>query len=101
MTVDIEWSASLEGGIPGGFAYRQTTILSGDWADCEGNAESAVKDVVEDFFAYSEYWRDWFGDDDDSAHILVCIHSPPSIAGEYTVDLERVIKASAMRVAAK
>lgn len=97
-TVDIEWSASHEYGDMGGVADKQTTILSGAWADCEANAESAVNDIVEDFFRCDREWREEFGDDDDSDRILVCVYSPPSIAGEYRVDLERVIKARATKV---
>lgn len=92
--IDVIWSADYEGCF---IAKRNTTLLP-PWADSVLNGESAVQNICQDFFT-SAVWEEWIGDDPDWT-ITLEIHTPPSIAGSYEVELERVTKASAKRRAA-
>ena len=96
--ISIIWSATVEddADFVGAFAKKHE-YLAPDWADSEGNADSAVQDLIERWFG-SDEWVELFGEDDDSATILVEIDSPPSIAGRYRVDLDRVVKARANKM---
>lgn len=96
--ITVKWRAESE-------EYGMSTIgwqesLLPDWADCEANSESAIKDITEDYFDEYE-WRRWFGEGDNaswrSPDILVEIVEPESIAGRYEVCLELRPRASVAR----
>ncbi len=74
-------------------AERWDTILP-PWAECDG--ESAVKAAMEAYFN-AEKWDEWFGLDESDTHVVVTVHSPESIAGVYSVRLERETKAYAYK----
>jgi hypothetical protein len=94
-TVSVCFSISWEDDedLSGFIANKEETLL-GDWADCSSNGESAANDICANLFDHN-LWDDCFGGDATSERVQVEIHSPPSIAGLYEVDLERVVKASA------
>jgi hypothetical protein len=79
--VTVVWSATL---LP-------------SWADCVDNGESAVNDIAEDWFADRDFWEEHVGIVNDSVSLWLIVHEPESIAGEYHVDLDRVIKARARK----
>lgn len=89
--VDVVWSADCDGVY---VAKRHTTLLP-PWAGIEDNAETVAKMICEDFFD-ARVWDEWIGYD-NSWSVQVELHSPPSIAGLYDVDLDRVTKATAYR----
>lgn len=99
MTVSICWTAAHEDDteFDNPFASKHETILRGEWADCSENGEAAVRDVMEDYFGEIE-WNDQFADDWNSGAVVVEIHSPPSIAGRYAVDLEKIVRAHARKL---
>lgn len=66
------------------------TILSGEWANCEDNAESAVQECCEDYFRGSEYA--------DLEDISVTVTDPASISGLYEVSLRRIVKATVIKM---
>lgn len=77
---------------------RDKTAIMPSWADCEGNAESVVNDICEDFFT-DALWLEFAGDDiGDGLDVVVRVTAPPSIAGDYQVGLDRPIKARAHRM---
>ena len=76
--------------------FKEEEFLAQDWADCSANAEALASDIGESLIS-PDNWPDMFGDDENSASIIIVIHSPETVAGWYKVDLERVVKASATR----
>jgi len=85
VSVTVIWSA-VEPNNEDVLVKECVTILQGEWADCEGNAESAVQEICEAYFKGSEY--------DGLDDIDVTVTAPASIAGKYEVSLRRVVKAS-------
>lgn len=79
------------------FFTRDTEYLAGDWAECDANAESAVNDLVENWFS-REDWSELIGGCDDTANIVVTVSAPPVLTGIYEVTVELVVKARARRV---
>jgi hypothetical protein len=101
MTVSVRWSAFLseDEDLETPFADNHEILLSGDWADCAGNGESAVGDICELYFGESE-WNELWGTEATCADVVVEVHGPASIAGRYAVELRRVIQASARKLSA-
>jgi hypothetical protein len=95
--ITVRWSAAHEddNGMEHPFVEACDTLLP-PWADCEANAESAVGDIIEDWFKM-EAWEEMYGAGEDCATVIVKVAAPPSIAGRYTVDIERTLKARARR----
>jgi hypothetical protein len=94
--IDVVWSAHCDDVY---VAKRHTTLLP-PWCDCTDNAESAVNTICRDFFR-PDIWEEWIGLDDSDWTVQVEIHSPPSIAGLYEVELERVTEARSRRLKSK
>jgi hypothetical protein len=100
MSVTIKWHAIPEEIEDEGFGANGSglnrTVLPGEYADCEGNAEGAVNDVMEDYFKIN-VWDDWFGLESGSERVIVKVFEPASIAGVYDVDLVRPVKSHASK----
>jgi hypothetical protein len=98
MSVDVVWSATNEDDED--FArpeIKRNLYLAPPWADCESNGEAVAQDLAEDWLR-PHVWVQLIGDDDWDANVLIRIHAPPSIAGTYRVECERVIKACASKL---
>lgn len=81
MSVTVKWTAKDEDGDT--LVRETTTVLQGEWADCEDNAEAAVQEVSEDWFRTADF-----------DVVIITVSSPQSIAGRYEVSLRTVVKAS-------
>jgi hypothetical protein len=90
--IDLSISVKCEYAAPEA-AKRWDTILP-PWAEFDG--ENAVNEAIEAYFD-AEKWDEWFGLDESDACVVVTVHSPTSIAGTYSVLLERVTKAHATK----
>lgn len=98
MSLEMRWSAYPEDDKDRLSPLVPDTIsLMPPWADLADNGPAAVERALSDYIGESE-WEEWFGNDATLALIEVDVHGPPSIAGAYTVDLARVVKATAKRV---
>lgn len=93
-TVPILWSATVKNALEPFAANCE--CLAAPWADSEASGETAVQHVIESWMRAPE-WQEWIGNDASKASILVTIHAPASIAGEYSVALDRVVRARARR----
>ncbi len=60
------------------------------WA--ENKHEAAIAAATEDYFD-TEKWDECFGLDESYARVIVTVHSPAGMAGNYSVSLQRVTKA--------
>jgi len=96
-SIEMRWSAYLEHDKDRlGALVPDTITLLPPWAGMEVNAQAAVERAVTDYIGESE-WEEWFGNDATMEYIEVEVHGPPEIAGTYTVNVERVVKATARR----
>lgn len=89
MSVSVIWTAT-EANTETVLVDGCETILSGEWANCEDNAESTVQECCEDYFRGSEY--------EDLEDISVTVTAPASIAGPYEVLLRRIVKATVIKM---
>ncbi len=90
--IDISLSVKSEDAPPEAAEHWDTILPA--WAEFDG--ESAVNAAAEAYFD-TEKWDEWFGLDESDTHVLVTVHSPDSIAGVYSVSLDRVTKAYATK----
>jgi hypothetical protein len=90
--IDVSLSVKSEDAPPEA-AERWDTILP-PWAEFDG--EAAVNAATAVYFD-TEKWDEWFGLDESDTHVIVTVHSPASIAGIYSVHLDRLTKAHATK----
>lgn len=96
--VEMRWSAYPEGDKDRfGPLVADMISLMPPWADIADNGPAAVERAITDYIGEAE-WEEWFGNDATLELIEVDVHGPPAIAGPYTVDLARVVKATAKRI---
>lgn len=97
MVVSVFWSATFEDSENNGGIASNVETLMPPWVDSESNGEDAVDYICEHYFDH-EIWDQEFGIDDEAVTIRFELHKPPSIAGTYSVDLDRVTKARARKL---
>ena len=92
--IDVVWRAYNPDAYPGSMKPQTTLLLP--WAGIADNAEKVAEEVCELYFRGDDEWVYWFGDD-TSVDLMVEITEPPEIAGRFSVEIERVLKARASR----
>ncbi len=102
-SMSVIWSAVLSVDSDHVFARREeTTVRRRDVF--ANNAETIAAEVIRDWLEDGDAggfdnWNEIFGSDEITADgIVVVIHEPGEIAGRYSVDCERVLKARARRL---
>lgn len=96
MSIYVEWSARDIDANEGHFLAKNHTTLSGEWADCRDNGEAAAADCVKAWIDLEKFEEQWGLDPENTgAEIVVTIHAPAAIAGDYDVLLEIEIKVRA------
>lgn len=98
MSLEMRWSAHSDDDEDRRFQLVMDTIsIMPPWADIADNGPAAVERALSDYIGETE-WEEWFGNDATLAWIEVEVQGPPSIAGAYTVELARVVKATAAKI---
>ena len=71
-----------------------------EWADCRDNAEAVVNEICHWLFddARNERESYEFGRDTMHYEVLIVVHSPPNVAGAYSVELTQTFTARATAV---
>jgi len=103
--IDVKWSAAFEVGdtpIVDNWLY-----LARPWAEKrtvdelnQENAETLATEMMVSWLT-GEIWHDMVGYDDDDMEVVVTIHSPDYLAGDYRVTIERKFVGKARKEVSK
>lgn len=97
MSIWVKWSARDIYANEGLFIVKNHQTLLNDWADCRENGEAAAADCVELWVDLEKFEEEWgFDPENTRAQVVVTIHEPSSIAGDYDVGLNIEIKCRAV-----